>query len=79
MHRNLDRRIEVLVRLDDPEHQARINTFFDYAFDDGVSTWELLPDNSWVRHLTSDDGGELPDVQELVMVNRTQARSRGRR
>ncbi|MGO1570389.1 MAG: RNA degradosome polyphosphate kinase [Canibacter sp.] len=79
MHRNLDRRIEVLVRLDDPEHQARINTFFDYAFDDGVSTWELLPDNSWVRHLTSDDGSELPDVQELVMVNRTQARSRGRR
>ena len=78
MHRNLDRRIEVLVRIQDPEHIGRINTFFEYAFQDDVSVWVLQPDNSWVRRTTDDAGNELPDVQELVMENRTTARQRSR-
>jgi polyphosphate kinase len=79
MHRNLDRRIEVLARLEDPEHLTRIETFFEYAFDENVAVWVLQPDNSWVRHQFDSSGKKLPDVQELVMENRTQARSRSRR
>ena len=37
MHRNLDRRVEALVRLDDPEHVAEIDDLFDLAFDEGTS------------------------------------------
>lgn len=75
MHRNLDRRIEVLVRLEDPEHLARIDRFFGWAFDDGVSSWHLLPDNDWQRHTVSDAGEPLPDLQDLVMEYRTQVRA----
>ena len=78
MHRNLDRRIEVLVRLEDPDHLARVQTFFDYAFDPGNAVWVLQPDNSWVRSTINEHGEDLADVQELVMENRTLARSEGR-
>ncbi|WP_449277584.1 RNA degradosome polyphosphate kinase [Leucobacter sp. GX24907] len=79
MHRNLDRRIEVLVQLTDREHLARIDRFFDFAFRDDVSTWRLLPDNRWDRHATNEAGEPLPDLQDLVMRDRTEARGRGAR
>ncbi|MGW9022342.1 RNA degradosome polyphosphate kinase [Leucobacter chromiiresistens] len=74
MHRNLDRRIEVLVRLDEREHLERISRFFDYAFSDDVSSWRMLPDGSWHRTVTNEAGEPLPDLQDLVMQDRTEAR-----
>jgi polyphosphate kinase len=76
MHRNLDRRIEVLVRLEDREHLARIDRFFGFAFSDDVSSWRMLSDGSWQRRVVSEEGEPLPDLQDLVMIDRTQARSR---
>ena len=76
MHRNLDRRIEVLVRIVDREHLARIGRFFEFAFSNEVSSWRMLPDASWQRRVISDEGGTLPDLQDLVMADRTEARSR---
>jgi len=76
MHRNLDRRIEVLARLVDREHLARIDRFFGFAFSDEVSSWHLLPDGSWKRRTVGEDGEPLPDLQDLVMIDRTEARSR---
>ncbi|MGO1538057.1 MAG: RNA degradosome polyphosphate kinase [Leucobacter sp.] len=77
MHRNLNRRIEVLVRLTEREHLARIDGLFGLAFSDEVSTWRMLPDNSWERHVMGEDGAPLPDLQDLIMADRTQARARG--
>ncbi|QIM15179.1 RNA degradosome polyphosphate kinase [Leucobacter insecticola] len=74
MHRNLDRRIEVLVRLSDREHLARISRFFEFAFSDEVSSWRMLPDGTWERRVISEEGEPLPDLQDLVMVDRTEAR-----
>ena len=74
MHRNLDRRIEVLVRLDEREHLERISRFFDFAFSDEVSSWRMLPDGSWHRTVTNEAGEALPDLQDLVMQDRTEAR-----
>jgi len=79
MHRNLDRRIEVLVRLEDPDHLARIDKLFGWAFSEEVSTWRLNPDDSWSRHTVSEEGEPLPDLQDLVMDFRTQARARRNR
>ncbi|MGK0740807.1 RNA degradosome polyphosphate kinase [Leucobacter sp. Z1108] len=79
MHRNLDRRIEVLVRITEREHLARISRFFDFAFSEDVSSWRMLPDGTWQRHSVGENGEALPDLQDLVMVDRTEARSRGSR
>ena len=35
MHRNLDRRVEALVRIEAPEHIAELNDLLDLGFDDG--------------------------------------------
>ena len=76
MHRNLDRRIEVLVQLSDREHLARIDRFFEFAFSDDVSSWRMLPDGTWLRRVISEEGEPLPDLQDLVMLDRTEARAR---
>ena len=76
MHRNLDRRIEVLVRLTDREHLARVDRFFAFAFSDDVSSWRMLPDGTWKRRVISEEGELLPDLQDLVMIDRTEARAR---
>ena len=79
MHRNLDRRVEVLARLVDREHLERIDRFFGFAFSDEVSSWHMRPDGSWHRRRVSDEGEPLPDLQDLVMADRANARSRGAR
>ncbi|MGR4010419.1 RNA degradosome polyphosphate kinase [Leucobacter sp. 1207-22] len=79
MHRNLDRRIEVLVRITEREHLARIDRFFEFAFSDDVSSWRLLSDGTWERRVVNSSGELLPDLQDLVMIDRTEARDRRNR
>jgi len=79
MHRNLDRRIEVLARIVDPEHLARIERFFAYGFSEEVSSWRMLPDGTWRRRTVTEEGEPLTDLQDLVMFDRTEARARGTR
>ena len=67
MHRNLDRRVEVLVRLSDPEQVAAIESLFDMAFDPGTSAWDLQPDGHWTRRLFDADGKRLRDYQESLI------------
>ena len=67
MHRNLDRRVETLVRLVDPEQVADVETLFDFAFDPQTSAWDLLPDGTWVRRLEGPDGHRLRDYQETLI------------
>jgi polyphosphate kinase len=62
MHRNLDRRVEVLCRVTDRQAMAHVAEFLDLAFDDKTAAWELQPDGQWIR---SADGGD--DYQELLM------------
>jgi polyphosphate kinase len=57
MHRNLDRRVEVLVRVDDAGHRARLREILDRAVADPTA-WSLRADGSWSRrHI--DSGGSL--------------------
>ncbi|HEU4807687.1 MAG TPA: RNA degradosome polyphosphate kinase, partial [Homoserinimonas sp.] len=50
MHRNLDRRVEALVRLTDPRHLEQIENIFDLSMSDATSSWSLGPDGEWTRH-----------------------------
>jgi polyphosphate kinase len=49
MGRNLDRRVEVLVPIRDPELQARLFEVLDLVFADETNTWELGSDRRWRR------------------------------
>ncbi|MDQ4052227.1 MAG: RNA degradosome polyphosphate kinase [Actinomycetota bacterium] len=50
MHRNLDRRVEVLVRLPTEESVASIRALLDLAFDPDTNAWELQADGCWKRN-----------------------------
>ena len=47
MHRNLDRRVEVLVRLPGQESIEEVTTLLDMAFDPATTAWILGPDGTW--------------------------------
>ena len=50
MHRNLDRRVEVLVRLPGEDNVAAIGRLLDLAFDADTSAWLLGSDGEWTRN-----------------------------
>jgi polyphosphate kinase len=49
MGRNLDRRVEVVVPVQDPELQARLFEVLDLVFADETNAWELGSDRRWRR------------------------------
>jgi polyphosphate kinase len=61
MHRNLDRRVEVLCQVSDPSARAHLRDCLDAAFGPDTVAWELQPDGTWIR-----SNGTV-DVQELLM------------
>jgi polyphosphate kinase len=67
MHRNLDRRIEALVRLTKPEHIQELSNLFDLAMSDETSSWSLESDGSWARRSVDDAGAPLVDLQNRLM------------
>ncbi len=70
MHRNLDRRVELIVQVTDPGHQRRLRQFMDLGLDDGTSSWWLGPDGYWTRHNRDERGNPLRDVQETLVGER---------
>ena len=67
MHRNLDRRVEALVRLTGAEQLQTIDALFDLAFDPATSAWDLDPDGVWRRRQRGADGAMLRDYQETLI------------
>jgi polyphosphate kinase len=63
MHRNLDRRVEALVRVTQDSNRVALRSLLDHAFSAGVSAWELRPDGQWERRDTGPDGTRLSDYQ----------------
>ena len=68
MHRNLDRRVETLVRLAEPVHVAWVNDLFDMAMSPEFSAWSLDSDGVWTRRLYREDGTLLADYQETLIA-----------
>jgi polyphosphate kinase len=69
MHRNLDRRVEVLVRVLQDDHVRQLSRLLDLAFDEGTSTWQLHG-ATWRRHHLSADGEPLLDLQTHLIERR---------
>jgi polyphosphate kinase len=67
MHRNLDRRVEVLVKLPSASEVEQVGRVLDLSFDPGTSAWELSSDGTWSR-TTSPDGSPLVDLQDTLIA-----------
>ena len=50
MHRNLDRRVEVLARLPEGDNVAAVSRLLDLAFDERTNAWLLGSDGEWKRN-----------------------------
>jgi polyphosphate kinase len=64
MHRNLDRRVEALVRIDSEKHKERLKSILDDSVSDKYSTWKLSDTNQWIRSIRSADGELLVNFQD---------------
>jgi polyphosphate kinase len=64
MQRNLDRRVESLVRIDSEKHKERLKVILDDSVSDQYSTWKLTDDNQWSRKITDTEGNFLVNFQD---------------
>jgi polyphosphate kinase len=77
MHRNLDRRVEVIVSIPQQRHVDRIGELFDTAFADDTASWHLV-DTTWTMRTTEPDGTPLVDLQEHLIRSVGAKRADGR-
>lgn len=49
MQRNLDRRVEALIRIDDPTLMERLTRHLGRLLADDIHHWRLEPDGTWIR------------------------------
>jgi polyphosphate kinase len=70
MHRNLDRRVELLVRVADPAQRAQLRGYFADAMNERVASWWLGQDGTWTRHHLDDLGEPLCDLQSQLIQGR---------
>ncbi|MDO5720548.1 MAG: RNA degradosome polyphosphate kinase [Actinomycetaceae bacterium] len=78
MHRNLDRRVEALVKIVDPGQVSYLAKLLRTEASDKTSSWHLRPNGKWVRHNYGKKGKRLNDIQTLLMKNAS-ARVTGRK
>ena len=76
MHRNLDRRVEVLVRVCDSTAQAQLQSVLDLDMSPQTKAWELEAPGHWVRPAAEAPATPgAPDDVQVVLLNRTNERT----
>jgi polyphosphate kinase len=65
MHRNLDRRVEVMAQVRDPRLTAQLNEIFESAMDPATRCWELGMDGKWTA--SPQEGHTVRDHQVWLM------------
>ena len=73
MPRNLDRRVEALVCVDDPDLQARLDEILEVNLSDDALAWELGADGRWAR---VGHGGTVDTHLRLQEIARHRVRRR---
>ena len=66
MGRNLDRRVESLIRVDRKEHHQRLQAILDLGLSDNASSWTLTG-TEWVRKSINEQGQPLNDVHATMI------------
>ncbi|WP_370324813.1 polyphosphate kinase 1 [Euzebya sp.] len=67
--RNLDRRVEAMVPIVDPDLRDELREILDRTWEDGRQAWHLRSDGSWTRP----DASAGPASQEVFMAEATAA------
>ena len=67
MHRNLDRRVEALVRVTAPEQIDELIKYVDLQMADSTMSWHMQPDGTYVLYTKDDEGRPLVDSQEYLI------------
>ncbi|MEE6168664.1 MULTISPECIES: RNA degradosome polyphosphate kinase [unclassified Mycolicibacterium] len=70
MHRNLDRRVEVMAQVKDPRLTAQLNDVFESAMDPATRCWELQHDGHWTA--LPQEGQTVRDHQVSLMERHRQ-------
>jgi polyphosphate kinase len=76
MPRNLDRRVEAVVPIDDPSLQTELKTILDLCLQDNRQAWEMQPDGSYRRRQPTKGEADLSAQQVLMERTLNQAASR---
>ena len=74
MHRNLDRRVEVLASITNPTHINEISRLFDLAFSPSTASWVLSSDDTWTPRTIDADGQPLVDMQDHLINSSSRRR-----
>jgi polyphosphate kinase len=74
MHRNLDRRVETLVRITDPQQASALVRLLARYVSDATASWHLDAEGVWTRHHRDAEGNPLVDVQEHLLRSRALGR-----
>ena len=67
MHRNLDRRVEALVQLEDTEHVSYLSELLDLYLNSETAHWLLDKNGGWMRRSLDAFGNSLQDAQEQLI------------
>ena len=79
MHRNLDRRVEALVRITEPRHVDLLFDLLRRGMSEDYSHWALDEDGRWIRAHRDEGGEPLPDVQSWLIGAHAKRRRKARR
>jgi polyphosphate kinase len=67
MHRNLDRRVESMVRIDQKSHKRMLQRALDSQLSESIPCWELNQDGTWHRKTKDENGNPLVDFHAQVI------------
>ena len=67
MDRNLNRRVESLVLIEDKAHKAELIKIFDQYLDPTIVSWHLLQDGNWKLINRDSDGKALQDLHAKMI------------
>ena len=67
MNRNLDRRVEVLLKIENSNHQSRLRELLDLALSDEIASWLLDSAGTWHYQDKNPRGEKTLDYQEELI------------
>jgi len=78
MHRNLDRRVEALLRIKDPGHLTELDELLNLCMNPQTISWHLDSEGRWTRHPLPDEAPGR-DLQSHLIASRPRRRGTRRR